>query len=225
MSKQPRAVLLDIDGTLLDSNDAHAKAWVDVMNEFGKPVDFQHIRSLIGKGGDKVIPEVTGHPKESPEGERIAERRGEIFRERYLPKLEPTPGARAFCHRLRDDGIKLVIATSAAKDEVDGLLERAGVSDLIQDETSAGDVEASKPDPDIFMAARQKGGYPAELTVVLGDTPYDVEAATRAGLRIVALRSGGWGDTDLAGAVEIYDHPQDLLAHFDKSVFGRDNGG
>jgi HAD superfamily hydrolase (TIGR01509 family) len=220
-----RAVILDIDGTLVYSNDAHAQSFLDAAEELGLEVPpFQEVWRRIGMGSDKLIPEVWGFEKESERGAKLDERKGEIFRERFLPTLEATRGARALLHRLRDDGIKLVVATSAGKDDVKGLLERAEVGDLIQDATSADEVEESKPDPDIVHAALDDAGFPAEQTVMLGDTPYDVEAATRAGVRIVAVRSGGWDDESLRGAVAIYDDPADLLDHFDESPVGR-NGG
>jgi HAD superfamily hydrolase (TIGR01509 family) len=221
---QPKAVILDVDGTLIDSNDAHAGAFVDAGRELGREADFAQVRRLIGKGGDKLIPEAFGVEEESPEGERIAERKKQIFETRYLPGLEPTPGARSLVLRLRDDGLKLVIATSAGGDELGGLLEQAGVADLVQDATSSSDVEESKPDPDIVLAALEKTGYEAEEVVMLGDTPYDVESATRAGVRIVAVRSGGWAEDDLAGAVAVYEHPAALLAGYDESPFGRGRG-
>ncbi|HEV2146089.1 MAG TPA: HAD family hydrolase [Longimicrobiaceae bacterium] len=220
-----RAVILDIDGTLVDSNDAHAQAFLDAAEELGMEVPpFREVWRRIGMGGDKLIPEVWGFEKESEQGAKLDGRKGEIFRERYLPGLQPTRGARALLHRLRDDGVKLVVATSAGKDDVKGLLERAGVRDLIQDATSADEVEESKPDPDIVHAALEDAGFPAEQVVMLGDTPYDVEAATRGGVRIVAVRSGGWGDEELSGAVAIYDDPADLLEHYDESPVGRGEG-
>lgn len=218
---RPKAVIVDIDGTLLYSNDAHAQAFVDAARELGHDASFEEIRRLIGKGGDKLIPEVFGFEKESESGTRLSERKGEIFKERYLPTLEPTPGARALLHRFRDETMKLVVATSANADDVEGLLERAGVKDLIQERTSSGDVEESKPDPDVVKAALGEASAPADEVVMIGDTPYDVEAALRAGVRIVAVRSGGWGDEDLKGATAVYDDPADLLAHYDESVFGR----
>ncbi|CAN5800862.1 HAD family hydrolase [soil metagenome] len=221
MSKQPNAVILDIDGTLIDSNDAHARAYEDAGRELGFDIPFERVRPLIGKGGDKVLPEVTGIEEDSPDGERITERKGEIFRERYLPTLKPLPGARQLLHRFRDDTMKLVIATSAGKDDLKGLLEQAGVADLIQDATSADDAEESKPDPDIVLAALKQAGFPPEEIVMIGDTPYDVEAATRAGVRIVGVRCGGWGDQDLQGAIAVYDHPADLLDRYDESPFRR----
>jgi HAD superfamily hydrolase (TIGR01509 family) len=221
-----RVVILDIDGTLIDSNDAHAQAFLDAAEELGLEVpEFREVWRRIGMGGDKLIPQVWGFEKDSEQGEKLNQRKGEIFRERFLPTLQPTRGARALLHRMRDDGIKLVIATSADKEDLDGLLERAGVQDLIQEATSADDVEASKPDPDIVHAARAEGGYPAEQTVMLGDTPYDVEAANKAGVPIIAVRSGGWGDEDLGGAVAVYADPADLLEHFDESAVGRGGGG
>jgi HAD superfamily hydrolase (TIGR01509 family) len=216
-----RAVILDVDGTLLLSNDAHARAFVDAGRELGFEADFKTVRRLIGKGGDKLIPEAFGFEQESERGERLDERKKEVFRERYLPELQPAPGARQLLHRLRDDGIKLVVATSASGDEVEGLLKQAGVDDLIQDATSSSDAEESKPDPDIVEAALEKSGFPPEEVVMLGDTPYDVEAATRAGVRIVAVRTGGWGDDDLGGAIAIYDDAAELLEGFDASVLGR----
>lgn len=213
--------ILDIDGTLLLSNDAHAQAFVDAAEELGYgPASFEEIRPLIGMGGDKLIPRVFGFGKESERGERLSKRKGEIFRGRYLPELKPAPGARALLERLRQDGLTLVVATSAGKDDLQGLLDRAGVRDLIADETSASDVEDSKPDPDVVRAALHKVGAAPERAVMLGDTPYDVEAATRAGVRVVAVRCGGWNDNDLAGAAAVYDDPADLLAHYNQSPFG-----
>lgn len=218
---QPDAVILDVDGTLIASNDAHARAYVEAARELGREMSFEETRRAIGMGGDKLLPRVAGIEEESEEGERLTARKKEIFSERYLPGLQPTPGARALLHRLRDDAVKLVVASSASEDELGPLLERAGVRDLIQGSTSSDDAEESKPDPDIVQAALRDAGIPADRVVMLGDTPYDVEAATRAGVRIIALRSGGWDDDALRGAIATYDHPADLLAHYDESPLGR----
>jgi HAD superfamily hydrolase (TIGR01509 family) len=214
-----RAAVLDIDGTLIDSNDAHAQAWVDVGKEMGYDIDFAHVRSLIGKGGDKVLPEITGLKDESDEAEKLKKRRGEIFQQRYLPKLKPFPRARELLERFQAEGLTLVVATSASKDDMGKLLEKAGVKDLIEEKTSQSDVEASKPDPDVIEAAVEKAGCKPAEAVMLGDTPYDVEASRRAGVPCVALRCGGWGDEDLSDAVAIYDDPADLLANYDRSPF------
>lgn len=210
-------VLLDIDGTLIDSNDAHARAWVGALAAHGYDVPFEKVRPLIGQGGDKILPELTGLDPESGEADRITETRSEIFLERELPKLAPTPGARALLEYLSSLGLELVVATSAKAEEVDEILKQAGVADLIHAASSSDDAERSKPDPDIVQAALRKGRSPASHSVMLGDTPYDIEAAARAGVPAIALRCGGWTDDGLHGAVAIYDHPADLLAHFEDS--------
>jgi HAD superfamily hydrolase (TIGR01509 family) len=211
-------VILDIDGTLLDSNAQHAQAWSDALAEHGYDVDSGRIRPLIGMGGDKVLPELIGLSEESPTGQRISERRGEIFRTKYLPQVRPFPRVRDLVERLDREGHTIVVASSASKEDLRALLEKAGVRDLLAGETSSDDAERSKPDPDIVHAAMQKLGLPPERVVMIGDTPYDVEAAKRAGIRTIALRSGGcWSDTALQGAAAIYGDPADLLAHLDES--------
>jgi HAD superfamily hydrolase (TIGR01509 family) len=219
MTKRANVVVLDIDGTLIDSNDAHAQAWVDVGREFGHEIDFHRVRRLIGMGGDKVLPQVTGLEEKTDEGQRMKERRGEIFRERYLPKLQPFPRARELLERLREDGYALVVATSASKEDMDALLEQAGIHDLIEEKTSSSDADESKPDPDIVQAALESADARPDQALMLGDTPYDLEASGRAGVRCVALRCGGWGDADLRGAVAVYDDPADLLARYAGSPF------
>ncbi len=213
-------VLLDIDGTLIDSNDAHARAWVEAFAAHGYVVPFEKVRPLIGMGGDKLTPKLTGLDPESGEATRIGETRGEIFRRRELPALRATPGARALLERLESLGFDLVVATSARTDEVRALLEQAGVADLIDAAASADDAERSKPDPDIVQAALREAGRPASHCLMIGDTPYDVEASTRARVPIIALRCGGWNDAALAGATGIYDDPADLLAHLEGSALG-----
>jgi HAD superfamily hydrolase (TIGR01509 family) len=216
---RPRAVILDVDGTLIDTNDAHAHAWVDVCNEFGYPVAFGRVRELIGMGGDRVLPALTGLSEEGETGTEMKERRGKVFRERYLPSCLPFPGARELLERFRDDGMRLVVATSASADDMAALLKAAGVADLIEAKASSADAEASKPAPDIVEAALANAGVPAGDAVMLGDTPYDVKAANRAGVRCVALRSGGWDDDALSAAAAVYQDTADLLAHYDQSPF------
>jgi len=216
-----RAVLLDVDGTLVDSNDAHARAWIEAFAEFGRSVPFERVRPLIGKGGDKLMPEASGLDSESPEGKRIDERRGEIFKERYLPKLEPFPRAAELLAHLRSDGFRLVVATSAKEEEMDALLEICGGSRLVDARTSSDDADQSKPDGDIIAAALTRAGAAPHEALMLGDTPYDVEAAGRVGVRTVAVRSGGWDDAALAGAVAIYGDASELLDRYGESPFKR----
>jgi HAD superfamily hydrolase (TIGR01509 family) len=216
-----RAVIFDIDGTLVDSNDAHAEAWVKALAESGRYVDFSRIRPLIGMGGDKLLPEVTGLPADSPEGRAIVERRGEIFQTEYVPKLRPTRGARALLEWLGDEGMTLGVATSAQSSELEALLRVAGATKLIDAAATSDDARRSKPDPDIVRAAIERTGCPSGAVIMVGDTPYDIEAAQRAGIAIIALRSGGWTDGPLRNALAIYDDPADLLEHYDLSPFKR----
>ncbi|MGA9770840.1 MAG: HAD family hydrolase [Blastocatellia bacterium] len=215
--KKIRGVILDIDGTLVDSNDAHARAWVEALAEEGISVPFDKVRPLIGMGGDKLLPRVSGLEEDSPRGRRIGQRRGEIFKERYLPRLKPFPSTRDLLLKMRERGLKLAVATSAKEEELKPLLKIAGANDLIEEKTSSDDAENSKPDPDIVKAALDESGLSADEAVMIGDTPYDIEAASRAGLKIIAFRSGGWNDADLARAIAIYDGPADLLAQYDSS--------
>ena len=214
-----RAVLLDVDGTLVDSNDAHAMAWSEALREAGREVPYDEIRWRIGMGGDKLTPEVTGLDPESPEGEKLRERAGEIFRQKHVKGLKPFPGARELLARFRDEGLALVVATSANAKDMKEILKTGGLGDLIDERTSSSDAEHSKPDPDIIEAAVERSGARASECVMLGDTPYDVTAAQRAGVTVVGLRCGGWSDEELAGAVAVYDGPADLLARYDTSPF------
>jgi HAD superfamily hydrolase (TIGR01509 family) len=214
-------VLLDVDGTLVDSNDAHARAWVQALSEAGIRANFETVRRLIGKGGDKLLPEVAGIEADSPRGKAISERRGEIFRREFLPSLHPFPGAKELLARMKKEGLRLSVASSAKDDELKGLLRVCGADELVEASTSSDDADRSKPDPDIVRAALKRLSLPAGQVILLGDTPYDIEAGTRAGVKVVALRCGGWGDAGLAGALCVYDGPADLLAHFEESPFGR----
>jgi HAD superfamily hydrolase (TIGR01509 family) len=217
-----KGIILDVDGTLVLSNDAHARAWVDAFAEHGYEVPFDRVRSLIGMGGDKLIPAVApGLNEENEPGKAIAERRASIFSERYAASLEPAPGARALVERLRRDGLRVVIASSARSEELDTLLAAAGVAGLIEDATTSSDAEESKPAPDIVDAALGKLGLPADEVVMLGDTPYDIESAAGCGVSVIALRCGGFPDDQLRGALAIYDDPADLLARYDESPLVR----
>jgi HAD superfamily hydrolase (TIGR01509 family) len=214
-------VILDVDGTLVDSNDAHARAWVEALAEHGITVALERVRRAIGMGGDKLMPAVAGIEEDSPEGKRVSTRRGEIFKERYLPTLRAFPRVRELVQRFSNDGFTLAVASSAQEEELEPLLRIAGVDDLISTTTSSDDADNSKPDPDIVQAAVKRTGCDRASAVMLGDTPYDVEAALRAGIGIVGLECGGWGRADLRGASEVYADPADLLARYDTSIFAR----
>lgn len=215
------AVIFDIDGTLVDSNDAHAGAWVQALAERGYQVQLSRVRPLIGMGSDKLLPALIGISADSEEGRALADRRREIFLKDFLPTLGPTRGARELLEWLHDERMTLAVATSAHSEELKALLRVAGATKLIDAATTSDDVDRSKPDPDIVQAAVQRTGCSAADVVMIGDTPYDVEAALRAGIGIIALRCGGWDAAALAGALAIYDDPGDLLEHYALSPFKR----
>jgi HAD superfamily hydrolase (TIGR01549 family) len=203
----------------VDSNDAHAHAWVKALAMSGIDVPYAKVRRLIGKGGDKLLPEVTGISAEAPEGKRISRLRKEIFQKEHLASLRPFAMVKEFLARMKADGLRLAIASSAEADELDSLLEICGAADFVEAQTSSDDAENSKPDPDIIEAALAKLGLPPAQVFLLGDTPYDVAAGAKASVGVVGLRCGGWQDEELAGAVKIYDDIEDLLTHYAGSPF------
>jgi HAD superfamily hydrolase (TIGR01509 family) len=218
-----RAVLFDIDGTLLDSNDAHAHAWLDSLRGHGLNVPFELVRSKIGMGGDKLLSEVAGIDDESELGKSIKDRRAAIMRAHYLPDLGPFHGARVLVDRLRSRGLVCAAVSSAARSDISDLLRAAGVADLMDVIVSSDDVDRSKPDPDLVETALDRIGVSPEEALMIGDTPYDIEAGERAQVRVVALRcGGGWSDDDLAGAIAIYDDPADLSSQLDRSALALD---
>ena len=217
--KQIRAVILDVDGTLIDSNDAQAHAWVDAMAMQGHVVSFEKIRPMIGMGGDKVLPEVLGIDKNSEEGKKISAARKELIKTRYFSTIKSFPKAKELLERIHESGLKLVIATSAEPDEIEQTLKivSPNVQDLIENETTSKDAQQSKPDADVMEVTLKKSGFAADEVIMLGDTPYDLEAAAKVDVKTIAFRSGGWDDKDLSLAIAIYDNTEDLLAHYDTS--------
>ena len=222
MTKSLKAVLFDIDGTLVDSNDAHAAAWVKAFAEHGVTVDAAEVRRCIGMGGDKLMPDVSGLSEDSPEGNAIAKRRGEIFMSEFLPTLKPFKDADDLVAAVKALGLKAVAASSAKENELQALLQLSDTTSLMDDATSSDDAEQSKPSPDIIEAALSRAHAAPDDAIMIGDTPYDIEAARRAGVKVIAFRSGGWSDADLEGAVEIYDGPWELLQRLSSSAFVRD---
>lgn len=217
--KALKAVLLDVDGTLVDSNDAHAAAWFDVFTRNGYPTTQALVRQLIGEGGDKLIPQITGLDPAAPEAQRLSAERAARFEHVYLPKVRPFPRASELLARFTESGLKVVVASSAKERELRPLLEVCGATRYIEQQTSVDDASHSKPDPDIVQVALAKARCSPGEAVMLGDTPYDIAAAARAGVRAIAVRSGGHPDASLAGAIAIYDDVADLLSNFAASVF------
>ena len=215
-----QAVLFDVDGTLVDSNDLHAVCWREAFTHFGYDLPLRRVRQQIGKGGDKLIPALLPNLDKRQRAE-IESYRSTLFKRDYLPRVVPFPGVRTLFERLYASGKTIVLASSAKQEEVDYHLDLIGARDLVAGTTSASDVENSKPSPDIFAAALAKVAPlgPQEV-VVVGDTPYDVEAACKLGIRTLAVRSGGFSDDDLveAGAAELHDSIASLHRDFDRSL-------
>jgi HAD superfamily hydrolase (TIGR01509 family) len=217
-----KAAIFDIDGTLVDSVDLHTKAWQKALDHFGHQVPFEQIRAQIGKGGDQLIPVFLPKHELESRGPALDRYRSELFKTRYLEKVKAFSQVRELFQRLRQDGLKIALASSAKGDELKTYKEITGINDLLDVETASEDAEKSKPHPDIFQAALQRLQVPPEDAVVIGDSPYDAEAATKAGVRAIGLLCGGFKKEDLlaAGFQELYADPADLLANYDHSLIG-----
>jgi HAD superfamily hydrolase (TIGR01509 family) len=214
-----KAVILDVDGTLLDSNDAHAKTWQAMAEEKGINKPYEEVRALIGKGGDKLIWELVGIQKESEEGSALSQKRFELFRDQYLPQVQPFPKVKELVDALKAAGLRVAVGSSAKREELELYLEKLGIAGHLSTTVSSNDAEKSKPDPDIVAAAVEKLGVKPEEAAMVGDTPYDLEPGKKLGLLTIALRCGGfWQDKDLkVDADEIYTDPEDLLQHLQSS--------
>ncbi|MEP6924655.1 MAG: HAD family hydrolase [Pyrinomonadaceae bacterium] len=214
-------VIFDVDGTLVDSNDFHAQAWQKAFEKFGKQVELKDVRAQIGKGGDQLMPVFLSEEEINEFGEELEKARGEIFKSEFLPRVQTFPEARTLMAKMVADGKKIALASSAHPDELNHFKELLGIEDFLDAETSAKDVEESKPEPDVFIAALKELGNPSpEQTIVIGDSPYDAIAADKIGLQTIGLLCGGF-DEDLLkreGCAEIYQNPADLLQHYDDSL-------
>ena len=219
-----RAVIFDIDGTLLNSVDLHAKAWVEAFRHFGVETKEAEVRSQIGKGGDQLMPVFLSKERIEKDGKEIESYRSDLFKREYLDKVKPFPAVRPLFERIRREGLTVALASSGKKDEVKHYQELLGIADLIDVATSSDDADRSKPHPDIFQAAIDKlDGIAPEDMIVVGDTPYDAEAADKAGLRTIGVLCGGFPESDLkgAGCVAIYRDPQHLLDAFDDTLLSQ----
>ena len=213
----PRAIIFDVDGTLIDSVDHHARAWQDAFAEIGHEIALPELRGQIGKGGDQLMPVFLSPDELEESGKALETRRGEILKQRYLGRIKAFPDVRALFERIRADGTKIILASSAKSEELTTYKEIAGIADLVDAETTSDDAEKSKPHPDIFHAALAAiPGLEARDAIVVGDTPYDAEAAAKAGLRSVGVLCGGFPEAGLreAGCIAIFADPAQLLAQY-----------
>ena len=219
-----RAAIFDIDGTLVDSVDLHAQSWQVAFEKFGKTLPFDAIRRQIGKGSDQLLPVFLSPSELEKFGSDLERYRSELFKKYYLSRVKSFPGVRALFQKIASDGKRLAMASSAKEDELTAYKKIAQIDDLIETETSSGDVDKSKPHPDVFAAAlkRLRAIGPDEALVV-GDTPYDAEAAGKLKLPVIGLLCGGWTEGELrqAGCVAVYRDPAELLSRYDESPFAQ----
>ncbi|HEY0098773.1 MAG TPA: HAD family hydrolase [Pyrinomonadaceae bacterium] len=215
-----KAIIFDIDGTLVDSVDLHARAWQEAFKKFGREVEFEKVRHQIGKGGDQLMPVFFSAEELERFGEELEKYRGELYKRDYLSQVRAFPQVRELFERIRSRGLRIALASSAKKDELKTYKEIARITDLVEEETSADDADKSKPHPDIFEAALAAlGDVRADEAIVIGDTPYDAEAAGKINLRTIGVLCGGFPEAELraAGCAPIYRDPADLLARYDES--------
>ena len=219
----PKAAIFDIDGTLVDSVDLHARAWQEAFVEFGHDVTFEQARSQIGKGGDQLLPAFLSEAEQKDHGEALEEWRGKLFKAKYLPLVRPFSAVPELLRRVREAGLKVAVASSAKKAELEVYLDIARITDLVDAATSSEDAEQSKPAPDIFHVALQKLGIGGDQAVAIGDTPYDAQAAGKAGIPTIGMLCGGFTEAELreGGCIAVYPGPGALLACFDASPLGK----
>jgi HAD superfamily hydrolase (TIGR01549 family) len=215
-----KAAIFDVDGTLIDSVDIHARAWQIALEHFGHFVTFEDVRHQIGKGGDQLLPVFLSQLEIKEKGEALEKYRGELYKREFMHTVKPFPMVRELFLKMRDEGIQAVLASSAKGDELDYYKKLCKIDDLIDGNTSADDAERSKPYPDIFQAALAKiPGVKPQEAMVVGDTPYDVIAAKRAKIASIGMLSGGFPEQELrdAGCIAIYETPAELLTKFERS--------
>ncbi|MFE2643560.1 HAD family hydrolase [Streptomyces nigra] len=212
-----RIAVLDVDGTLIDSNYHHALAWYRALRSVGETWPVWRLHRLIGMGGDQLVTALGGEDLERRVGDRVREQQGKEV-DGLIDEMAPLPGARDLLLAIKERGHRLVLASPGKERHVDAFLDMLDARDIADDWTSSADVEASKPAPDLLHVALQKlGASPDAPSVMIGDSVWDVEAAKRAGMPALVVRSGGFGDDELrnAGAVALYDTPADLAKALD----------
>jgi len=216
-----KAVIFDIDGTLLDSVDLHASAWQEALSHFGYEVSFRAVRDQIGKGGDQLLPVFLSPEEMAKHGKELEQYRSSLFKTKFLPRVRPFPKVRELLLRVKSRGQSIALASSAKEDELEAYKKIANITDLVDKGTSSADAEKSQPHPDIFEAALDKldhGIRPMDA-VVVGDSPYDAQGARRAGIPVIGVLCGGFpaGTLLAAGCSALFADPEDLLRKYEDS--------
>jgi HAD superfamily hydrolase (TIGR01509 family) len=212
----PPAAILDIDGTLVDTNFHHAIAWYRAFRQHDIVLPIWRIHRHIGMGGDQMIAALCGDRTEEEKGDDIRDAEKVLYSE-LIGGVEPLRGARELIEELKDRGHTVVLASSAKEDEVDHYLDLLDARDLADDWTTSADVQSTKPQPDLVNAAMEKAG--TGEAVMVGDTPWDVQAAERAGIETVAVLTGGFSAAELrdAGAVAVFESIEELSEALDET--------
>jgi HAD superfamily hydrolase (TIGR01549 family) len=214
-----RAVIFDLDGTLVDSNELHVLAWQETFRHFGKEIPLERLREQIGKGGDQYLPVFLNEQEMREFGAQADEYRGEIFKKKYLSQVRPFPKVRELFERVRAEGRKIALASSGKEDEVRHYEKIAKIEGMVDGMTTADQVAQSKPKADVFIAALRILGVQPGEAIAIGDTPYDVAAAKKIELPVIGLLCGGFPEQALRdeGAVAIFRDPADLLERYYQS--------
>lgn len=211
-----QAILFDIDGTLVDSNDIHTRCWIEAFAHFGKQLEWDIVRHQIGKGGDLLVPDLLNAREMRKFGDKLKKFRGDLYKKKYMESVKPFPRARESMQAVHDRGVKLLLASSSNPDEVKYYTKLLDVGELIEGSTSKKDAKFSKPSPEIFEAALEQAGTDPEFTLVVGDTPYDILAAHRGSLPIAAVLCGGFERELLQKAEFLLDDVEELVRKLDR---------
>jgi HAD superfamily hydrolase (TIGR01549 family) len=215
-----QAVIFDLDGTLVDSNDLHVASWDRAFRKFGKRFPREALRAQIGKGSDQYLPEFLSKEEIKRFGKKLDTYRSKLFTDEYLPHVQAFPRVRELFEWIKRDGKRIALATSSKKSESKIYKKLLHIEDLVDAETNASDAKKTKPCPDVFEAALKKLGNPApDEVIAVGDTRFDVEAALKIGLKTIGMLCGGKTAEELrgAGAIAIYRDPGDLLEHYESA--------
>lgn len=216
-----KAVLCDIDGTLLDSNAFHAESWQRTFAQFGFSAEFEAVVKQIGKGSEYMLPAFIPLDKLPGIEKEVKAFRKQLFHREYIDRVVPFADARRLLERMRQEGLRIAVATSSEKEDLEAFKTVLKIHDLIEEDATADDADKAKPEPDIFQAALKLLVIKPDEALALGDTPWDIEAAKKAGVGTVAVQSGGWTREQLleAGAVAVYYDVADIVRNFESSPF------
>jgi HAD superfamily hydrolase (TIGR01509 family) len=212
--------ILDIDGTLVDTNYHHALAWYRAFRQSGIVLLVWEIHRHIGMGGDHLVEALCGEEVEREHGDEIRSAEKALYLA-MIEEIEPIDGAKELIHDLKERGQRVVLASSAKQEEVEHYLDLLEAREVADDWTTSADVEATKPDPDLVHVALEKAG--SDDAVMVGDSTWDCEAARRIGIETVAVRTGGFSEQELrdAGASQVFGSIQELRQGLDETPLGR----